>query len=154
MAFKSVEATQVANEGLVDLVATLKDACDGPGDAPYADGRKLAGWLSMFVPSMGLSVTGTTALDADSDGAGEWLEIKLDFTPKFALIYNQTAGIIYVKLPSMAAANAIKIVAAGSFTFATPTVKFANNDDTDLKAVSLDGTDGTAADVIHYYIAG
>jgi hypothetical protein len=63
-------------------------------------------------------------------GDGTAAVINLGFIPSFFLLINQTDVITYEKLRGMAAANCIKVVAAGTMTL-------------DTGAVITIGTDGT-----------
>jgi len=153
MAAQEITALQSANAGLEALAKRLFDDADGPGGAPYPDGRVLSGLLNEYLPSSPLQVQGS--LTADADGAADGVDVLLDFKPKFAFIHNETAGLAYLKLASHAATSALKITLTGPVVaYSATLVKFSDAAAANLNAFHVESAEVTAADVIHYWVVG
>ena len=66
--------------------------------------------------------------DGSFTGDGTAVTINLGFIPSFFLLINQTDVITYEKLRGMAAANCVKVVAAGTMTLDTGSAILFNSD--------------------------
>lgn len=88
-----------------DFTAKLMDAADGPGKAPYVDGRELAGIMRQSAQMVsGRILIGTTT---DDDGVviatGDNVQLDIGFTPKVFIVAdgNDATPKIYLKMLGM-----------------------------------------------------
>jgi len=120
----------------------MRDLADGPGAAPYIDGRFLAGVLSESTQVVSGQFTPDTTLDEDGDviAAGDDLQILCGFVPKLVILFieiDATTSEMFVVVPGMQALGvgvdfALKLIlaadldAAGAITFAADRIKMTN----------------------------
>jgi len=110
MATRNANASYVANSEAIPT--KLHDAADGPGKAPYIDGRELASYLAPLMKVATFDFIVDTTLDEDGDviAAGDDLVLDLGFTPLRAVLSyydpaTETDSQYYEKFAGMAGAG-------------------------------------------------
>ncbi len=132
-----------------DFLTKIRDAADGPGDAPYVDGRVLAAFLSMnpqLVQGVILPAT-TVADDGTVIAATDDVVIDCGFVPRLVVVQD-SAGAIYLNMQGQLDTDTLKVeLAATTLVDVIEFMTGADNKKFTLKAAGLSGN------VTHTYFA-
>lgn len=138
MATRNLKAT---NDLASDFLNKLRDQADGPGQAPYIDGRYLAGTLSLTTQRIaGVITPGTTEDDAgDTIANTDDVVINCGFVPLLLLAHDGTAGTLYANTSGQASADTLEVGAGAK----VDVLEFGTGADAQtftIKAAGLTGT--------------